>query len=113
MDKGTLSVHYIELVVNAGEHLCDGSGVGDHAHGALYLGEVTTGHHGRGLVVDTVLEASPRTGWRRRLGAGCSALSASTEDGSSLFGILAAGDPLAGVLEVTVGVGCSAIGAST
>ena len=58
MDESTLGVHKIELVVDAAEHLSDSRGVGDHAHGALHLGKVTTGHHGRGLVVDTALEAS-------------------------------------------------------
>jgi len=58
MDEGTLGVHKIELVVNAGEDLSDGSGVGDHADGAHNLGEITTGHNSGGLVVDTALEAS-------------------------------------------------------
>ena len=52
-----LGVHEIELVVLAGEHLRDGGGVGDHAHGALHLGKITTGHNGRRLVVDAALEA--------------------------------------------------------
>ena len=43
MDEGTLGVHEIELVVNSGEDLSDGSGVGDHADGAHDLGEVTPG----------------------------------------------------------------------
>merc|ERR1740121_1210491 len=58
MDESTLGVHKIELVVNAGEDLSDGGGVGDHAHGAHNLGEITTGDDGRGLVVDSALEAS-------------------------------------------------------
>merc|ERR1719478_770647 len=58
VNEGTLGVHEVELVVHAGEHLGDGGGVRDHAAGALHLGEVTTGHHSRGLVVDTALEAS-------------------------------------------------------
>jgi len=56
MDESTLGVHKIELVVNAGEDLCDSSGVGDHADGAHNLGEITTGNDGRGLVVDSALE---------------------------------------------------------
>ena len=44
-------------MVEAREDLCDGSGVGDHAHSALHLGQVTTGHHSWGLVVDATLEA--------------------------------------------------------
>jgi len=58
VDEGTLGVHKIELVVNAGEDLSDGSGVGDHADGAHDLGEVTTWDDGGWLVVDTALEAS-------------------------------------------------------
>merc|ERR1719446_500698 len=58
VDEGTLGVHEIELVVHASEHLCDGGGVGDHAACALHLGEVTTRHDGRWLVVDAALEAS-------------------------------------------------------
>jgi len=58
VDEGSLGVHKIELVVNAGEDLSDGSGVGDHADGAHNLGEITTGDNSWGLVVDTALEAS-------------------------------------------------------
>ena len=58
VDEGTLGVHEIELVIDAGEDLSDGSGVGDHADGAHDLGKVTTGNDGRRLVVDTALEAS-------------------------------------------------------
>ena len=58
MDEGTLGVHEIELVVNSGEDLSDGSGVGDHADGAHDLGEVTTWDDSGWLVVDTALEAS-------------------------------------------------------
>jgi hypothetical protein len=39
-------------------HLGDGRGVGQHAHGALHLGQVASGHNGGWLVVDTALEAS-------------------------------------------------------
>merc|ERR1711990_416629 len=56
MDEGTLGVHKIELVVDAGEDLGDGGGVGDHAHGAHNLGKIATGDDGGGLVVDTALE---------------------------------------------------------
>merc|ERR1712023_308859 len=59
VDEGTLGVHKIELVVDAGEHLSNGGGVGDHAAGALDLGKVTTGDDGWWLVVDATLEA----GW--------------------------------------------------
>nr|CAB3461412.1 unnamed protein product [Digitaria exilis] len=58
VNEGTLGVHEVELVVNAGEHLHHAGGVGDHAHGALHLGKITTRHHAGGLVVDTALEPS-------------------------------------------------------
>ena len=58
MDESTLGVHEIELVVNSGEDLSDGGGVGDHADGAHDLGEIATWDDGGWLVVDTALEAS-------------------------------------------------------
>jgi len=58
VDEGSLGVHEIELVVDAGEDLSDGSGVGDHAAGSHDLGEVTAGHHSGRLVVDAAFEAS-------------------------------------------------------
>ena len=42
MHEGALGVHEVELVVQAGEDLGDGGGVGDHAHSALHLGQVAT-----------------------------------------------------------------------
>ena len=44
-------------MVQAGPGLGDGGGVGQHADGALHLGQVAAGHHGRRLVVDAHLEA--------------------------------------------------------
>lgn len=58
MNEGSLGVHEIELVIDSGEDLSDGSGVGDHADGSHDLGEITTGNNGRRLIVDTALEAS-------------------------------------------------------
>jgi hypothetical protein len=58
VDEGTFGVHEVELVIDTREDLSDSSRVGDHADGALDLGQVTTGDYGRGLVVDTALEAS-------------------------------------------------------
>jgi len=58
MDEGSLGVHKIELMINSGEDLSDGSGVGDHADGAHNLGEITTWDNSGWLVVDTALEAS-------------------------------------------------------
>jgi hypothetical protein len=58
VDESSLGVHEIEFVVQSGEHLGDSGGVGDHAHGSHDLGEVTSGHNGGGLIVDTDLETS-------------------------------------------------------
>merc|ERR1712176_1520938 len=60
MDEGTLGVHEIELVIDTGEDLGDGRGVGDHAHSTRDLGQITTRDNGGGLVVDTALEARRR-----------------------------------------------------
>ena len=59
MDEGSLGVHKIEFMINSGEDLSDGSGVGDHASSSHDLGEITTWDDGWWLVVDTALE----TGW--------------------------------------------------
>ena len=56
MYESTLGIHEIELVVDPREHLGDARGVGDHAHRALHLGQVPTGHHRGRLVVDPALE---------------------------------------------------------
>ncbi len=58
VDEGTLGIHEIKLVIQAREDLTNGCRVGDHAHGALHLGKVTTRDNGGGLVVDTTFEAS-------------------------------------------------------
>jgi len=54
------------LVVEAGPGLSDGRRVGQHTHGTLDLGEVTAGDDGRGLVVDTDLEAGGAPVWVER-----------------------------------------------
>jgi len=56
MNEGALGVHEIELVIDAGEHLSDGGGVGDHAASAHNLGEIAAGDDSGWLVVDTALE---------------------------------------------------------
>merc|ERR1712032_1524627 len=56
--EGTLGVHEVELVVNAGQSLGHSSGVGNHCAGAHDLGEIATRHHSRWLVVDAALETS-------------------------------------------------------
>merc|ERR1719356_1411771 len=42
--KSTLRIHEVELVIDAGEDLCDGSAVRDHAASTHDLGQVTTRH---------------------------------------------------------------------
>ena len=44
-------------MVQSGPGLRNGGGVGEHAHCTLHLGQVSSGDHGRGLVVDAHLEA--------------------------------------------------------
>merc|ERR1711881_381923 len=52
MDEGSLGVHKIELVIDPGEHLSDGGGVGDHADSPHDLGDnVTSVHHAAGHVL--------------------------------------------------------------
>ena len=57
VDKGTLGVHQIKFVVETSPGFGNGRGVGQHAHGTLHLGQVTTRHDGGWLVVDADLEA--------------------------------------------------------
>jgi len=59
MNKGSLGVHKIELMIDSGEDLSDGSGVGDHADGSHDLGKITSWDDSWWLVIDTALEA----GW--------------------------------------------------
>merc|ERR1719171_2473670 len=56
--EGTLGVHEVELVVNAGQSLGHSGRVGNHGASAHDLGEITTGHHSGWLVVDAALETS-------------------------------------------------------
>src|SRR5512143_2339804 len=58
VDESTLGVHQIELVIETSPSLGNGGGVGQHADGTLYLGQITTGHNSGWLVVNTDLEAS-------------------------------------------------------
>lgn len=50
-----LGIHEIEFVINAAEGLGNGRGVGNHAHGTLNTSEISSGHDGWRLVVDTAL----------------------------------------------------------
>mmetsp|Transcript_6919 Transcript_6919/g.9959 ORF Transcript_6919/g.9959 Transcript_6919/m.9959 type:complete len:242 (-) Transcript_6919:793-1518(-) len=58
VDKGTLGIHQVELVINARQCLCDSSCVGNHANSALNTGKVTSRNDSGWLVVDSTFEAS-------------------------------------------------------
>jgi len=58
MNESSLGIHEIELMIDSGEDLSDGSGVGDHAHGSHDLGKITTWDNSWWLIVDTALETS-------------------------------------------------------
>ena len=58
MHEGTLGVEEIEFVVKAAPGGRDSSGVGQHAHAAGNLGQVTARDVGGGLIADTELETS-------------------------------------------------------
>ena len=58
MDKGTLGVHQVKLVIQSSPGLGNGGCVAQHAHGTFDWGHVATGDDGRRLVVDADLEAS-------------------------------------------------------
>ncbi|GMR51410.1 hypothetical protein PMAYCL1PPCAC_21605, partial [Pristionchus mayeri] len=49
--------HQVELVIEARPGLSDRSRIGDHAHRARLLSEISSGHYGRRLVVDADFEA--------------------------------------------------------
>jgi hypothetical protein len=58
VDESTLGVHEIELVVDSGEHLGNGRGVGDHANSTLDLGQISSWNNGGWLVVNSTFESS-------------------------------------------------------
>jgi hypothetical protein len=58
VDEGTLGVHQVELVVQAGPRLGDGGRVGEHADGAGDLGQIAAGDDRGRLVVDSNLRVS-------------------------------------------------------
>ena len=58
VDKGTLGVHQIKLVVEARPGLGNGRGVGQHADSTLDLGQIASWNNRGRLVVDADLEAS-------------------------------------------------------
>jgi hypothetical protein len=58
VDKGSLGVHQIKLVIQTSPGLSDGGGVAQHADCTLHLGQITSWNDGRWLVVDSDLESS-------------------------------------------------------
>ena len=56
MNKSSLGVHQVELVVQPGPGLRYGGGVGQAADGSHHFGEISARDHGGRLVVDTNLE---------------------------------------------------------
>ena len=56
MDKGSLSVHQIKLMVQSGPSLRNSGGVGQHTDSTLNLSQVSSRDHGGRLVVDSNLE---------------------------------------------------------
>merc|ERR1712029_421712 len=57
MNKSSLGVHKIELVVNAREHFSNRSGITNHATCSHNLRQVTPWNDCGGLVVDSTLES--------------------------------------------------------
>ena len=57
VDKGTLGIHQVELVVNTGQGLSNSSSVGNHAHSALDTSQVASRNDSGWLVVDTTFKA--------------------------------------------------------
>ena len=58
MNKCTLGVHKIKLMIKTSPSFSDSSGVGQHADGTLDLGKIASWYNGWGLVVNTNLETS-------------------------------------------------------
>ena len=58
VNKGTLGIHQVKLVVQASPGLSNGCGIAQHAHSSLYFGQVSARYHSGRLVVNANLEAS-------------------------------------------------------
>uniref|UniRef100_A0A8C0DS39 Tubulin alpha 1a n=1 Tax=Balaenoptera musculus TaxID=9771 RepID=A0A8C0DS39_BALMU len=58
VNKGTLGIHQVKLVVQASPGLSDGCGVAQHAHSSLYFGQVPTRYRSGRLVINANFEAS-------------------------------------------------------
>ena len=57
MNKGSLSVHKIELMIKSREYFGDCSGVGNHADGSHDFGQISSGDYSWRLIVDTDFES--------------------------------------------------------
>merc|ERR1719284_513305 len=58
VNKGSLGVHQIKLVVKSSPGLGDGGGVGEHADSSWHLGQVSSRNNSWRLIVDANLESS-------------------------------------------------------
>lgn len=58
MNEGALRVEQVELVIEPGPGVHDGSRVRDHTHGALHSRQIAARHDRRRLVVDANLQRS-------------------------------------------------------
>merc|ERR1719277_1253386 len=58
VDKSTLAVHKVELVINARENLCNGRRVADHTASTHYLRQVASRNDCWWLVIDATFETS-------------------------------------------------------
>ena len=58
VDKSSLGVHQIKLVIKSCPSFSNGGRVGEHADSSLDFGEITTGHDSWRLVVDAYFETS-------------------------------------------------------
>ena len=56
MNKSSLAIHEIKLMIQPCPCLSNSGGIGEHAHSSLHLGKITTRHNCRRLVVDPNLE---------------------------------------------------------
>lgn len=58
MNKGSLGIHQIELMIQTSPSFSDGGGIRQHADGTLYFGQITTWNNSWGLIIDTHFETS-------------------------------------------------------
>jgi len=59
MNESSFGVHEIEFMIDSGEDLSDGGGVGDHADSSHNFSKITSWDDGWWLVIDTTFES----GW--------------------------------------------------